>query len=344
MKRVVAVVATFVVLAASLQASADDALDRIRGMIADLGGHTKAQANNGRILPCTYRGSKRITVTQKGDVTTYRATYNNCRENGTIRDGIYEVVVKNGEVVADTKRRSVNGELYDAVSAGQAKKVRELLRKKADVNYSESIRLAGGGYVDEWTPLMTAAISGNLRIVKMLVKSGAWVNYMNSHVANALWLAANGGHLDVVKYLVKHGAYVNNQDKDNITPLMIATISGYTDVVKYLLASSADVNLRHKDGDSSLMFAIARGHTDIARVLLHAGADVNVRNRYGVTALMIAADKGDVVMARALLGKGADVALKTNQGKTALDIATTRGHTEIAALLKGDAGSHPKGE
>lgn len=304
-------------------------------MIADLGGHDAVPANSGKTLRCIHRGTKKITISQKDGSTRFTGEYGNCRENGKTRDGIYDIVLRGDEIVSSTSRRSQNGYLFDAAMNDDAGKVRELIKARADVNYTETTSRIEGVSIDEWTPLMSAAVSGNLDIARQLVAAGAWVNYMNSLAVNAVWIAANNGKPDVVKYLVKHGAYVNNRNMEDVTPLMAAAMNGHLDVVRFLIAAKANLDLVHNngEGDTALMFALAGRHTDVARSLIDAGADINIRNKYGVTALIIAAAEGNEEIARKLVEKKANTAAKTTDGKTALDVARAKGLTGIVNLL-----------
>ncbi|HEY3307583.1 MAG TPA: ankyrin repeat domain-containing protein [Desulfuromonadaceae bacterium] len=304
-------------------------------MIVDLGGHDAVGKNSGKTMGCAYSGTRKVTVVKRGETITYSADYRNCREKGSIRDGIYEVVISDDEIVSSTSRRSINGALFDAALAGDAGKTRKLIKAKADVNYTESIPRSEGGHLDEWTPLMSAVMKGSLDAVEQLVSAGAWVNYMNSAAVNALWLAANSGRLDIAKYLVKHGAYIDNRNNEDVTPLMVAAMNGHLDIVKFLIASKAKLNFAHKEGDSALMFALAKGHTDIARLLIMAGADVNIQNRFGISALHIAVAEGNLEGTRLLIGHKADVQARTTSGKMALDVARARGEVEIVKLLEG---------
>lgn len=308
--------------------------NKIAEMIIDLGGFGGVRANNGKTMRCSNGGTKRISIVERGPTRTYTGDYRNCREKGTVRDGKYEFILKGEEIISSTVNRSKNGKLFDAALAGDGNMVRELIRDKADVNYTESISKTDGGEVKEWTPLMSAVMKGNPDVVRQLVEAGAWVNYLNSMVVNAFWIAANTGHLDIVKYLAAHGAYINNRNIEEVTPLMAAAMNGHTDVVKFLISAKANLNSGHKDGDTALMFALAGRHTAIARMLVDAGADVNIRNRFGTTALLIAVAEGSAEGVEMLLKRKADVNVRTTDGLNALDVAKARKLTGIVEILE----------
>jgi ankyrin repeat protein len=325
----------FVSLFSSLApASAADLPAEAQKMLDDLGAPAVQQQNNGKKFNCIYGGSKMITVSLLGNSTIFSGDYNNCREPASTRDGYFEVMVQSGEIIGQSSKRSINGELFDAIRDGEIKKAKALINKKADVNYAESIPTTENGRVDRWTALMSAAVTGNVDITKLLIKSGAWVNYLNSRIVNALWLAAGNGNLEIVKVLVANNAYVNNRNDEDITPLMNAAMNGHYNVVKCLLDANADMNLVHKDGDSALMFALASGKNDIAGLLVNYGANINIQNKFGVTALIVAVAEGNEEMVSLLMQKKANLSAKTDGGKSALDIAIAKGNARIIKLIK----------
>lgn len=304
------------------------------GMISDLGGQDGIRSNSGKIIRCLYGGSKKVSIAKIDGQTSYSAEYGNCREAGSIRDGIYKIVLRGDEVISSSSRRSRNGELFDAAMAGNAGQVRKLVKARADVNYTESVRRSEGGNIEEWTPLMSAVAAESPETVRVLVSSGAHVNYLNSMVVNALWIASNIGNAEIVRYLVQQGAYLDNKNKDNVSPLMTAVMNGHLPVVRVLVASKAQLNLGHDDGDTALMVALAGSHTEIARFLVDAGADVNVGNRFGTTALHIAAAEGNYEMVNLLIERRADLTARSDSGFTALAVARAKGNAEVAGLLE----------
>lgn len=306
----------------------------IENMIKDLGGHDSIRKNNGKIMRCIYGGTKKVTITRSEPLTSYIGEYLYCREKDSIRDGIYEIVLNGNELESSESKRSINGQLFDAAMEGNTVRVMELIKAKADVNYTENISKTEGGSIEEWSPLMSAVVAGKLDIVKALVKSGAWVNYLNSMAVNALWIAANKGDLEIVRFLADKGAHINNSNYENVTPLMAAAMNGHREVVRFLVKKKAALDAASTEGDTALIFAIGQKQPAIASLLIDSGAEVNIRNRSGLTALMIAVAEGNEELVRKLLVKKANVSLKTSDGRTALDLARARGLTKIAELLE----------
>ena len=70
---------------------------------------------------------------------------------------------------------------------------------------------------------MTAAYSGNLEVVKLLLARGASVNAKeNLRGQTALMLAIAQNHVDVAKLLIGHDADVKEHSKTRFTALLFA--------------------------------------------------------------------------------------------------------------------------
>lgn len=118
--------------------------------------------------------------------------------------------------------------LHWAVQENQDEFVQLLLDHGADPNRQD---------VYGFTPLMTAAGSGNSRVAGLLISHGAIVDQKRGEdLESALHIAASYGHLDVVKALTAAGADVSLRTADARTPMDLAMLSGHDDVVQFLRA------------------------------------------------------------------------------------------------------------
>jgi ankyrin repeat protein len=94
---------------------------------------------------------------------------------------------------------------------------------------------------DGETPLMMAALKGDMDGVKMLLARGAKVNRPGW---SPLHYAAAGPEPAIVKLFLDLGAEVEALSPRGTTPLMLAAQTGAEDNVKLLLARGADPNRR----------------------------------------------------------------------------------------------------
>ena len=128
------------------------------------------------------------------------------------------------------------------------------------------------------TPLMWAARTGHVAVVKALLDNHTNVNARRTNDGNtALHNAAAKGHTETVKLLLDHHADVNVRSTGRgITALHNAAWYGHTETVKLLLDHHADVNVRRTDkGSTALHNAAWQGHTEIVKLLLVNKADMN---------------------------------------------------------------------
>ncbi|CAH9101014.1 unnamed protein product [Cuscuta europaea] len=101
-------------------------------------------------------------------------------------------------------RRSL---LHVAVSSAHAEVVKIL--SAAD----SSVSGINCGDEEGWVPLHSAASSGNIDIVEILLSRGANVNLKNDGGRTALHYAASKGHLRIAEILISHNAKINAKDK-----------------------------------------------------------------------------------------------------------------------------------
>ncbi len=92
------------------------------------------------------------------------------------------------------------------------------------------------------TALCMASQMHCVECVKLLCDMGADIE-AESKYGTPLFAAASSGDLKIVKILLKHGANVNYVTKDGSTPYEIAEYNGYNDVAEYLLKCGADPDL-----------------------------------------------------------------------------------------------------
>jgi ankyrin repeat protein len=102
------------------------------------------------------------------------------------------------------------------------------------------------------TPLMMAALRGDLAWVKRLVERGAQVNRSGW---TPLHYAASGPEVSVLSYLLDRGAAIDAQAPNGSTALMMAARYGALDAAPLLLKRGADPKLRNNAGLSAADFA-----------------------------------------------------------------------------------------
>lgn len=186
--------------------------------------------------------------------------------------------------------------------------------------------------------LTWSAMKSQLKAAEILLEAGAKVNPRPSQIAPAgfpLARAAGVGDLRIVKLLLDEGAEVNKRDKEGTTPLFKAVhYTNNRELILTLLKAGADLHASDNEGRTALMQAAGAGRAENVRLLLSEGADVNAQSVRGQTALMYAANWGHLETARLLVTAGAKIDAKLDDGRTAVDLAEANGHIAVVEFLK----------
>ena len=130
------------------------------------------------------------------------------------------------------------------------------------------------------TPLMVAAIRGNVNIAKILIDNGANIEIKSDKGTPVLIFAALYNRFEMVRYLIEVvKVNPNVVDAYEFTALMTAARKGYEDIVKYLLQNQDvldDIDHKSKKGNTAYSLAKIHKNAKIMKLLENAGADVNV--------------------------------------------------------------------
>ena len=102
------------------------------------------------------------------------------------------------------------------------------------------------------SPLMLAALAGDLGICQTLIQRDADVNKPGWA---PLHYAATNSHIPVIQLLLDNHAYIDAASPNGSTPLMMAAMYGNTSAVKLLLESGADPSLKNALGLTAIDFA-----------------------------------------------------------------------------------------
>ncbi|XP_077900490.1 ankyrin repeat domain-containing protein 34B [Ictidomys tridecemlineatus] len=141
---------------------------------------------------------------------------------------------------------------------------------------------------------------------------------------NSLIKAVHQSRLRLTRLLLEGGAYINESNDRGETPLMIACKTKHVDhqsvskakMVKYLLENSADPNIQDKSGKTALMHAcLEKAGPEVVSLLLKSGADLSLQDHSGYSALVYAINAEDRETLKVLLSackaKGKEVIIIT---------------------------------
>ncbi|MFT5432753.1 MAG: ankyrin repeat protein [Myxococcota bacterium] len=191
-------------------------------------------------------------------------------------------------------------------------------------------------------PVAEAAESGDLELVRSLVRDGADVNAAQGDGTTALHWAAMRGDAEMATVLMYAGAHAESTTRlGGYTPLHLASQAGHDGAVEALLAGGAHADAVSTTGVSSLHLAAESGSVTTVLALIGQGAAVDVQDLYqGRTPLMFATASNRVEVADALLAAGADVSVTTTvvdyAERAEADNAERRQRARMVAAAKGD--------
>jgi ankyrin repeat protein len=216
---------------------------------------------------------------------------------------------------------STSGDLFDAIDAGDADRVRALL---ADEPSLAAARDDAG---------VSALLRARYRLDRALVAA------IREHVgALAAPEAAALGELDRLAVLLDaEPSLVDARTSDGFTLLHLAAFFAGADTVRLLLARGADVDA-HGTGwmtGTALHSAVSARDADAVLALVEAGADPNPRQQGGYTPLHGAAHNGDAAIVQMLLDAGADPSLTNDEGKDARAFAAESGDAQTLSIANG---------
>lgn len=227
------------------------------------------------------------------------------------------------------------GALIKAIGTGNNPLIRSILDAPGQ-NINVDTRDKAGR-----TALYTAAWSGNVAAVKMLLGKRAKVDARDREDRTPLiHLAAEKQgrwQTDMIELLLESGADIEAIDNTRRTSLLWGASTGKSELCRLLLQGKngikADVRTTNNRGKTPLQLAAENNHEAIVGMLLEAGADPQVTSDGQWTALHNAAEKGHVGVVKLLLDTWADVNAETSSGMTPLHWAAQNGHREVVELI-----------
>jgi ankyrin repeat protein len=207
---------------------------------------------------------------------------------------------------------STSADLIDAIDAGDATRVREILarfpelatmrddagvsvllhaRYRSDRDVTDAIR----AHRPELDGFEAAAFGDTTRLADLLAGDASLATARSADGFTALHLAAFFGKADAARLLLERGVEADARGEGWMvgTALHSAVSGRHPEVVDLLLAAHADPNARQALGWTPLHGAVHNGDVASTRSLLAAGADPRSVNDEGRSVEALAAEHGD---------------------------------------------------
>lgn len=188
--------------------------------------------------------------------------------------------------------------------------------------------------------LSTAAQMGDLGECNDLLRSGAWVNYIDAAGYLPIHYACANGYYEVVKLCLEFGAD-HSSFLTGHSPIVVAASNGHIDIIDLLLSFGANIEDKGSGRCPATIAAMMSGNFETFAYLLNeAGADINSFDGNENTALHLAARLPDreqsIQTILFLLDRGADTQRINRKGNTALQVALYDENKPAAHALGGE--------
>jgi len=219
--------------------------------------------------------------------------------------------------------------LHLAATKGSEACVRALIEAGADVNAAN---------VNGVTPLhglaemlVTDTTPAHLKVAGLLIAAGGNLSQIDGRARTPLVVAAIGGNVPMAAIMVAGGAMGVSNRAD---ALRHALLFEDADMTSLLLRAGADVNMAIGDDDLRPLHAAAQeGFLAGVKTLLEHGADIEAVNGDGETALLVAVRRQKFAVVEHLILKRANLEHVDHYGNTALSLAQRRRNVGILRLL-----------
>jgi ankyrin repeat protein len=194
----------------------------------------------------------------------------------------------------------------------------------------------GKSTTDKVKVLNVAAETGDkMKLKKLLKEKNLEINGQDEAGMTPLMSAALGGQVDVIKQLLAHKAKLEVKNTAGDTALAVAVTNDQFDAARVLIHAGANVDLivAGDEGDT-LFIRAANNDLKTAELILKKNkAVLNKTNKLGENALMKSVRFGNNDSVKMLLAAGADKKAKNQAGLSALEIAKQSHNDEAARLL-----------
>ncbi|XP_008071307.2 ankyrin repeat and death domain-containing protein 1A [Carlito syrichta] len=221
--------------------------------------------------------------------------------------------------------------LHWAAGAGHELAVRLLLEHEAAVDAQDAVGPSQGHICFGMNALLLSAWFGHLRILQILVSSGAKIHCENKDGLTLLHCAAQKGHVPVLAFIMEdlEDVALDHTDKLGRTAFLRAAEHGQLDALDFLVGSGCDHSVKDKEGNTALHLAASQGHMAVLQRLVDIRLDLEERNVEGLTALHAAAEGIHPDCVQLLLRAGSTVDAVTQKKWSCLHYAALGGSEDL---------------
>ncbi|MGB5919486.1 ankyrin repeat domain-containing protein [Arcobacter sp.] len=183
----------------------------------------------------------------------------------------------------------INQKYFNAINENNITLLSKLLEDVDDINSIKNSKWGGDSL------LMEAIEKQSFPMVKLLIKKGANVNYVDlSNDFTPLKTASDNNDLEIMQYLIENGANINatGMNGSALFSILKTTLSDkYVNLEErkksadYLIKKGIDIELKDDSGNTALTHSLKNGNIQAFKYLLSKGANINAQDKKGETVL-----------------------------------------------------------
>ena len=193
-----------------------------------------------------------------------------------------------------------------------------------------------------------ATINNNFESVKLLIDSGANINFQMKEKPRSEFLASEYASPKILELYLNKNIYLLMNSEDVVSLIKSASIGNNVDNINYLV-KTLGIDVDTKDTNTMLHYAIGNGSIEAANELIKLGADIDNTNANFKTSLHYVIENNSNKLLESvnlLLSKNANPNIQDKNGNTALHLAVINAHNSkeyskyievINALIKYNA-------
>ena len=200
-------------------------------------------------------------------------------------------------------------------------------------------------YIDGsyYSAMDIATINKNFESVKLLIESGANINFQMKEKPRSEFLASEYANPKILELYLNKNIYLLMNSEDVVSLIKSASIGNNVENINYLV-KNLGIDVDTKDTNTMLHYAVGHGSIEAASELIKLGADIDNTNSNFKTSLHYVIENNSNKLLESinlLLSNNADPNIKDKNGNTALHLAVINAYKSkneyievIKALIK----------
>ncbi|OEJ15258.1 hypothetical protein BFL38_13205 [Brachyspira hampsonii] len=193
-------------------------------------------------------------------------------------------------------------------------------------------------YIDGsyYSAMDIAAVNRNFESVKLLIDSGANINFKMKEKPRSEFLASEYSNPQILELYLNKNIYLLMNSEDVVSLIKSASIGNNAENINYLV-KNLGIDVDTKDTNTMLHYAVGNGSIEAASELIKLGANIDNTNANFKTSLHYVIENNSNKLLESvnlLLSKNANPNIKDKNGNTALHLAVMNAHKSKSKYIE----------